>query len=404
VTGELDWRNFGDPADNVAIVAFAARPLRAGRQQLYARVANFGNRPATRSLAIVLDGNTVQTEPVRLDGGAETEWSWPLPRGAQIAEARLSPGDLLSADDGASAVLSGGASLRVELVSDAPTPLERALRAQPGVEVTLATPASYRHDPAADVAVLIGFVPEALPPVPTLLVAPPRENRIIPVTDMLRDLRAAGASDSRFAAIDLRSIRFDSAAAVETPTWATVALAAGDAPLVLTGVLENQPRTIWTFDPASSNLSGRLAFPILTAATLRTLLPESGSTLQLGQPAPEPLIAPDGATVPAGTILAERGNYRLAERQGTVAVNALDAAESDLRQRPKPAVHTPTLAEAIRVRENGRELWRVLLAGPLGLVVLECLYIRRHDLRRRPPSRPISRRNARGNFRRRRVA
>jgi hypothetical protein len=390
VTGELQWRTFGDAADNVAIVAFAARPSRQAGQQLYARVANFGTHPIARTLQLFLDGASVQQEPMRLQPGAEAEWSWPVPAGARIAEARLTTGDAAPIDDSARIVLTGGLTRRVQLVSVAPTPLERALRAQPGLQLTLATPESYQPAPGAELIIFAGFVPKALPNAPTLIVAPPAASSLLKMTGVKRDLRPDVAPDRRFSTIDFTAIRIARAQAVESPSWAGVLLAAGDTPLILHGIFESQPRTIWTFDPAESNLQGRLAFPLLTAATLDTLLQRSGNDLKVGQQAPGPMISPAGARISTGTVLTSPGIYRWAEQDGSAAVNALDADESDLQARQRPAIGTEGARTGTVEREAGHELWRSLLAGAIGLVMIEWLYVHRHDLPGRRRSRPAA--------------
>ncbi len=374
VTGAFDWRTFGGATENLAVVAFAARPLRAGGHQLYARVANFGQRQAAREIEILLDGKVAQSEPIRLDGGAEMEWSWPLPRGTRTAEARLTPGDAAPRDNQAAAVLAGGTQRRVQLVSANPTPLERSLRALPGVEVSLAVPESYQHDPNADAVVFVDYVPPALPPAPTLLVAPPRTNTLVPVIGIERDLRADSTSDRRFAMIDLRSILFGRVAQVTPPAWASASVASDDVPLILTGIFEDQPRTIWTFDPSDSNLAGRLAFPLLTAASLRTLLPASGDTLRSGEPAPQDLVDADGAQLAAGLPLSEPGLYRWANRDGLVAVNAIEPSESDLRVREPPEVIVRPEPRPAAVAGDDRPRWRLFLFAATGLLVVEWLY------------------------------
>jgi Ca-activated chloride channel homolog len=390
VAAELDWRTLGQPGDNVAIVAFAARPVRDGGHRLYARVANLGTAPAARDLEVVLDGATVETEPIRLDGGAEAEWSWPLPAGARLAQARLTPDDVLNTDDQAAAVLTGGRRTRVQLVSDNPTPLERSLRAQPNVDVTLMTAAQYRHDPTADVAVLVGFVPPALPPVPTLFVAPPAGSPLMETTGVERVLRADRAGDSRFAAIDLSAVLFANVATVRLPAWATVALSAADTPLVITGVHENQPRTVWTFDPAASNMASRLAFPLLTAASLRTLAAEADIARRIGETAPEELVAPDGTTLAANSVLAQPGIYGRVGQNQSIAVNALDARESDLRSRAAPAVEQVSTAATTVTQEGSRQLWRFLIAAAVALLALEWLYAHRRGRRRGARLRPTT--------------
>lgn len=391
VRGALDWRTFGGPADNVAVVAFAARPLRTGGYQLYARVANYAANQAARSIDVVLDGKVVQTEQIRIDPGAEAEWSWPLPRGTNAAEVRLTPGDASTSDDRAATVLIGGAQRRVQLISEAPTPLERSLRAMPGIEVILASPGSYRHDPTADAAVFVEYVPSQLPPVPTLIVAPPRENTLISVIGTKRDVRATSAPDARFGSIDLRSILFGRVVQVSPAAWADVSVAADDVPLVMTGVFEDQARIIWTFDPSQSNLAGRLAFPLLTAASLRTLLPQSSDALTVGEPAPRELLDPDGTRILAGTPLPAPGLYRSIARADMVAVNAIDASESDLREHLPPSVVSrpqPGPAEQIGAEQ---QLWRPLVFVALGLLVLEWLYsqLRGRPRRAPPPRRAI---------------
>lgn len=393
VTGELQWRTFGDAADNVAIVAFAARPSRQGGQQLYARVANLGAHPIARTVQLFLDGASVQRAPMRLQPGAEAEWSWPVPAGARIAEAQLTTGDAAPIDDSARIVLTGGLTRRVQLVSAAPTALERALRAQPRVELTLATPESYRPDPGANLIIFAGFVPKALPNAPTLIVAPPADSSLLKITGVKRDLRPDAAPDQRFSMIDFTAIRIARVQAVEPPAWAGVLLAAGDTPLILNGIFEGQPRTIWTFDPAESNLQGRLAFPLLTAATLDTLLQRTGNDIEVGQQAPRPMITPAGTRISTGTVLASPGIYRWAEQDGPVAVNALDADESDLRARQRPTISTEGARSGTVEREAGHELWRGLLASAIGLVMLEWLYVHRRDLpgRRSRPAAGVGR-------------
>lgn len=395
INAELDWRAFGAPADNVAIVAFATRPLRNGGQQLYARVANLGSAPAARSLDVLLDGSVVQAEQVRLEPGTDAEWSWPLPADARVAEARLTPGDSLTLDDSARSVLSGGATRHVQLVSAAPTPLERALRAQPGLDVVVASPSTYQPAKDIDLVVFENYLPASLPDLPTLIVAPPHDTSLISTTGIERDLRADVAPDQRFAAIDLRAIRIMRASKVEPPAWAGIMLAAGDTPLVMSGHFGNQPRTIWTFDPTDTNLAGRLAFPLITAATLQTLLPRDTGTLLLGSAAPDAMQGLGGDTIAAGATLVEPGLYRWVGNDGQVAVNAIDPDESMLLGRERPAINEAGVPATAGVEISGQELWRYLIAAALALLLLDWLYSHRHELaRRRAAQVPRARRAA----------
>lgn len=391
VAGKIDWLTFGDEGDNAAIVAFAARPLRNGRQQLYARVANLGTRPIARTLRLELDGRRAATEPMRLAPGAEAEWSWPLPDNIQRASADLTGDDLQPLDDRAAVVLGSDIQTRVELVTAETTTLERALRAQRGLSVTRVDPANFRTETDADLVVFYKFVPETLPAAPALLVAPSSNQSIIKVQDMVEVEPDNSARDERFAAIDLKPVTFDRVARVETPAWASVAMggsaAAGggqvEVPLVLTGQFNDQPIAIWTFDPAASTLPNRLAFPLLTAATTSALLPQPNDRLPLGAPAPFALRTVDGQAYAAGARLTQPGIYQAQSGNGALAVNALDATEADLRAQPQPQITTVARPVAAADTPTGTELWQPLVIAGLIVLVIEWLYSNRQSFRRK---------------------
>lgn len=388
IAGDVEWRTFGAAGDNVAIVAFAARPLRNGQQQLYARVANLGDTPIARTLQLDLDGERAATEPMRLQPGAEAEWSWPLPRGTERAEASLSGSDLQPLDDRAAVVAGNSVQTRVVLVTATATPLERALRAQRGLSVQTIAPADFRADAPADLVVLNGYIPATLPAAPTLIVAPPRDNPLLPVTDEIAPGAAVQATDERFATIDWAPVRFERVLTIEPPTWANVAVASAGVPLVLTGQFNDQPVAVWTFDPLDTNLANRLAFPLLTAATTRTLLPQPNDRLLVGEAAPFALRSADGTPVEAGERVTQPGLYEAQSGGGAIAVNALNADEADLRARPAPTITTVARPVAATDEPVGRELWKPLVIAALTVLLVEWLYTNRAQLRRRRVATP----------------
>ncbi len=382
VSGSMEWRTFGNAGDNVAIVALAARQLRDGRQQLYARVANSGTTPIARTLQLNLDGERVASEPIRLAPGGEAEWSWPLPSGTELASASLSGSDLQPLDDQAAIVLGGTAQTRVLLVTSSDTPVERALRAQRGFAVQRITAAEYQASAAADLVVFVGDVPAQLPSAPVLVVAPPRDQELIEVADEVLSPRTAAANDDRFAAIDWKPVTFERIPRITPPAWADVAVSSGDVPLVLTGQFNNNPIVIWAFDPSASNLPNRLAFPLLTAATARQLLPQAHDRLLVGASAPFALRAPDGQVIAAGDRLAQVGIYQTASGNGALAVNAIDDSEANLQQRPAPAITEVPRQVATDDAPVGRELWQPLVVAALLVLIGEWLYSHRASFQR----------------------
>ncbi len=377
VAGALEWRSFGAAGDNVAIVAFAARPLRNGRQQLYARIANLGTTPIARTLQLDLDGTRAATEPMRLAPGAEAEWSWPIPGGTNRAEAVLSGSDLQPTDDRAAVVLSNTARTQVVLVANGATPVERALRAQRGFAVELVSPADYQPSVTADLVVFHNYVPAQLPAAPVLLVAPPSDQTMFEVTDAVFAPQPAVAADERFAGIDWKPVTFERIERITPPDWASVAVASGDTPLVLTGQFNDHPIAIWAFDPAASNIPHRLAFPLLTAATTRHLLPQPTDQLRVGGMAPFALRDPEGNAVAQGERLSQAGLYRLQTGERLLAVNALDVEESNLQQRAEPAITEVPQNVLEDDTPVGRELWQPLVFAALAVLLAEWLYSHR---------------------------
>lgn len=377
VAGELEWRALGASGDNVAIVAFAARPLRNGQHQLYARVANLGATPIARTLWLDLDGMRVASEPMRLAPGAEAEWSWPLPAGTQRAEASLSGTDLQPLDDRAAVILNGHARARVTLVADRTTALERALRAQRQLVVETVAPADYRAERATDLVVFVNYLPPRLPNAPVLIVAPPRGQTLLELDEALERPTKIVVADERFRGIDFRPVAIERASRAQPPAWASVAIDSSAGPLVLTGHYNDQPIAIWTFDPEASNLPYRLAFPLLTAATTRVLLPQATDQLPLGATAPFAMTH-NGASIAPGDRLTQPGIYTVAE-DGLIAVNAIDPAESQLAARPAPQIQTRPASVPAHGTETpaGRELWKPLVIAGLIVLLLEWIYINR---------------------------
>jgi hypothetical protein len=299
----------------------------------------------------------------------------------------MSGDDVQPLDDRAAVVIGGNVRTDVILVTTAnqTTPLERALRALRGLDVQRVSLADYRATTDAALVVFDNYVPTTFPAAPVLLVAPPREQTLLPVSAEVGDLTVDAVNDERFAAIDFRPVTFQRVAQVELPAWANIAIASGTTPLVLTGQYNDHPIAIWTFDPTASNITNRLAFPLLTAATTRALLPQANDRLLVGTPAPFALRSTDGVAVAAGERLTQPGIYEAQNGTGAVAVNVLDAAEADLRSQPQPTIHTVARPVLTDERENviGRELWKPLVMAGLVVLLVEWVYSNRHSLRRR---------------------
>jgi len=407
----LEWRPVGGPLDNRAIVTLAARPRGgAGPVEVYARAVNYAGVPAAAALRLFADGELLDTRNLRFQPAGEVELTWTLPPGASLLRAELDGADGLPADDVAALNLATARPLRTLLVSAAPDTLARALRAVPGVELTLADPLAYAGPSDADLTIFDGYLPDAWPEGGVLVVNPPGGAALLDVAGRARAPEDAALRPASGAALleglSLSSVDFGTVAAVQPPAWAEVLLARGEQPLILRGSAGRSELAVWAFDPAGGNLPTRLAFPLLVARTVRDLAPPPlpGAAL-LGEALPlrpDPradsvvVRSPDGAErrLPAGPdvspslALAEAGVYMVEELRGgerlfasSLPVNAGAPAESDLSPRLLPQLAQPAPAPVTGgPEEAGRPLWIWLAGLALLAATVEWLYV--HGARR----------------------
>lgn len=397
----------GAPADNVAVVDLSTRaaPDNPDLRQLYARVVNFGATSVAVPIALTGDGLELGRETATLpaDGGA-VELSWALPEGTGEVEVRAESDDALPADDRASLVLPGGEgeadelALDVLLLSDAPTPLQRALAALPGARVTT-EPVDAVGDALAGRPFDLVVYERSLPPldapaaaaIPMLFVNPPAGGPFLTDGALLEPtVSRLRADDPLLVGVDLAGATFG-----ETPRYVlgdgqAEVVGAAEGPLVFRGEVEGQPAIVLAFDLAQSNLPRRVAFPILIANAVAELAPSplppsvplgdpleyrpraGAATIRIAPPGGEPVdlslaVAPtstrvEGAEGPDGaaperlrTVVfadtGEPGVYRVRELDdrgqerggGSFTVNAGHPRESDLRPNPDLA---PALAAA----------------------------------------------------------
>lgn len=400
----IEWESLGGALDNRALITFAARP-RAGNGpvHVYARVANYGSRPLRTVVRLAGDEQVLDTRPVSLQPDGEVELTWTVPRGMTLLRAELDGEDALPADDVAALSLVEHRPVRALLVAAQPTPLERALRAVPGLELELVSPADYRGS-TADLTVFDGVLPPAWPAGGVLVVHPPAGSPLLNMSPTPRSppeatLSVSPAGSALFEGVSLNTVAFGAAPDLAPPERAVVLLARGDQPLIVSWRSETSAIAVWSFDLAQSNLTTRLAFPLLVARTVRDLTPPAlpasvlaGAVVAL-RPDPRAttleLTAPDGAVTriavtagsPARFTPDQPGVYALAEwegsrllYQGRIAVNAGAAFESDVRPQPLPG---PVAPSALRSTEGAanRPLWPWLAAAALLVMLAEWFYV-----------------------------
>jgi Ca-activated chloride channel family protein len=377
-------------------------------------VVNYGQAPLRSVVRLSGDGEVLDTRPVSLEPAGEAELTWAVPRGVTQLRAELDGGDDLPIDDTATISLAQTRPINALVVSDQPATFERVLRAMPGLTIASLPPGLYTGSPeaaAADLTIFDGYLPETWPAGGVLVVNPPPGSALLTVGQRAREpapdeaaVRTGPARPELLDGVSLASVEFGAVRDVEAPPWAATLLSRGEQPLILRGRDGQSEVAVWAFDLIESNLTTRLAFPLLTARTVRDLtpaaLPASALLGEEPQIAPDPrttrieLGAPDGSVQvlevtpgePLALSLEQPGVYTLAEQgegrtlyTGRLAVNAGAPFESDLTPRELPAPPAPAAAAVVE-GEGDRPLWPWLAAAALAVMMLEWLYV--HGRRR----------------------
>jgi len=327
----------GNPV-NTGITLFALRrsPVAPGDWQLEAGIT--ASAPFTGTLELLRDGVPMDRVPV--EASPEKPWRkhW---RGSNEGAARftahLRTADLLAADDQAEARLEGLRPLRVLLVGAADPFLEAVLDSVPLVqwsrEETFPEPLAGNPD----LVITRGETAPAAPPAnAALLLLNPQGNGFWgETTGVLRDVAVAEVDAS---ARLLRHTGFGAVAIGEAQAWrpapgSTVLVSGMEGPLIF-GRWDRSPRWLaFGFDPGTSDLMYRTAFPVLIGNLLQSLRPDETadatarlpgpveSALQPAAPAPE---EEGGAAIPwwpvfpgwwwalllaAGLLVLEWGTY-----------------------------------------------------------------------------------------------
>ncbi len=372
------WRVLGAqaaaPGVNHALLDVEVRPdlLRAGRVALFCRIGSFGpaGTPASElTLTVARDGRELARRAFPLlPGQTRVELFPALDAGGGLLEVALTPGDGFPGDNRFLAPLRERVAVPTLLLTEENPPLEAALRALPGLAVSVARPAedagravAVRVYDGAAPAQLAGNLlaiapPEGLPGIGYRGDVPaPRVVRGVATHFLLQGVRLDGLRVRRLALYDL-------------PSGMEVLATADGHPLLAAGRGPGGARiALLAFDPGESEWVYDPSYPILMANLLAWLAdsPEGTRTaFVVGDALPQDLAGavrsvrdPDGQRVPeppggwAALRFGAPGRWRLEGSgrgaTGEVFVNLLDetvsaaAAPAPAAPRPEPPPPAP---------------------------------------------------------------
>lgn len=437
----------GQSKSNVAISAMALQPGAAG-QTLFVQATNYDDAlPAAPRLDVYLDGALFNAYNLSLTPSGEQSVVAEVPAAVQVAEARLSTGDVLPIDDRAWAVSSVGESTQVRIVGPGNRFLETALALLPGVTATTVptTTATFAETAAQiPVTILDGIVPVTLPPGNLFFIAPPRSTAFFSVTGTVEfpSVQPAPGDEPLLRNVSLSDVSILEAVRIVPGTWARVVVDSNGAPLLFVGERDGRRIVVLAFDLHLSDLPLQVAFPLLLSNIMTFLAPNTGTeALQLspGQPLAlrvDPAITevrltrPDGSQLSTGgsglfgtgqtlqiqneqVVYAdtnEPGVYILEEfRNGNLearhryAVNVFAPNESRVGPQADLAIPQASGLQSALTRDRAgrQEFWRWLAGLALLVLVIEWLVYQRSGLaalrdrwRKREAPPPIARTRA----------
>jgi len=400
------WVGVGQRSHNVGITSLAVRRNYFGtfNSQAFMSVANFSAEPQTFSLTLTLDGETLAEKTLTLEPAVRRAVVVPFTDpGGGVVRLKLNVSDDLEADDVAYAVLPPPRQIAVLLVSPGNLFLEKALKTDPQVKLEVKKPEDYQGGmESADVVVvdttsparigngrfvLVNTVPSDVP----LEVLGRLDNPVIMDWDRTHPIMRQ---------LDFAKVTIEDAMRVRPLAAGKTLVEAVGGPLIYTVEERERKAVFFGFDLFKTDFPLRVAFPLMLSKSLRWLHPagldQTSLQLMTGQPILLPVehgVTTATVTTPSGRRVKaqvtrgvasfaetdEVGIYTVSTARGEtrVAVNLMNAEESDLTPHPLPAFVEGARAEAPSVPIQ-RELWPFLVLIALALFGVEgLLYWRR---------------------------
>ncbi len=402
------YHQIGTSGKNAGIVSIDARanPDDPSQRAVFVGVANLSTNEVQTEVQILLDQELVTARVLKLAPRETAPQVFLVPQAQDgVFTARLKTQDDLAVDNQASIVSLLPRPAKVVLVTRGNRFLEKALRAAPNVQLTVASQLP-EHPESFDFAVLDDLIPAVWPSMNLLAIHTINTNWF----EGSWEVKNPPIVDWKTSHPLLRSVSFDTVRIMESlgvkaPDWGVSLVESPQTPLVVAGERERH-RIIWlAFDPLQSTWPLRVTFPIFMANAVEWLNPANSRNLQLtirgGSPfhyaletpvSEVKVTRPDGETetipmeanrteiVYGGTT--EQGVYHVeaGTNQVDFAVNLTDSAESDIAPRKELPIGAHASVAATTIKRASLELWRWIALGGLAVLLFEWWYYHRRTV------------------------
>jgi Ca-activated chloride channel homolog len=337
--------NVAGTGENVGIIGFDL-----GIQQAFVAVASNSSRPRAVGVELWQEDRLLASTELFIPAGDQATVTFPIDVTGSVVEARLlvDPSDALALDD----VAYAGQRALVVLLDE---PVETVLRALNAVTGVAPRVTGVARTAPADVRVLTGVDPGAVPPGDVILLSGPRADA------EYRTVADWDRADPLMRFVDLREVVVGLAPADDGAAEAAAEADAGWRVLARTGDLrpvlryreDERGRVLqFMFHPSQSDLVFRPAFPTLIANALETFRGEGRIPL--------------GARLEDGERVVQPGVVRVAGRD--LVANLLEPSQTRL---PRPAADDLEVREAPLRVDRLTPLAAWLVAAALVFLLVE---------------------------------
>lgn len=388
-----------EPADNVAVTAFEARPLAHDPTRYEALVQVLNASPGDRHVRLLIAGGGGYSiaHDLELRAGETANATVDVSgfEGGVLAASAICKTDAFALDDLAYALIPPHGARRVLLVTSGNPVLADALRNLPGVRLAVVTPEGYARAGEYDAVVFDRFAPTEAPAAGALLLGPPARKWLSGQPTRLAHPRITGWNEDHAvsAGIAWRNVRL-ARASVEPQTEGSETLVRAGGSNAGALVTAGEARARWIkvgFALQDSNFAFQPDFPVFLGNAL-SWVRETTPVLTHGLGSVEVALrgarvydgsgrpVPASATAQGVVFEASHADVYTVSGQGEqvrVLANVLDPRAAFINRTRLDSRDATSLASAAPARFWNVELWMTLLLLAGALLVVDWAFFTR---------------------------
>lgn len=272
---------YGNPSENTALTMLSHGETESG-QMVLAHLVHYGQESVEKEITLFADDVAIDTKKVTLDANGETDVVFQgIPHGSSALEARMTPTDVLPADDVIYDHMGDGENRKVLLVSEGNLFLEKAFSLMDGVELYLTDGSNMEGLSGYQLYIFDGLLPQSMPQDGYYMIfSPPRSISNLQMGQEI-EIGQEVKSGSRSPWENMENLSFVLAkGSTLSADWGTPFLAAQDMPLALYGEPEGRKTIVFGFDLHDSDFPLKMEFPVLMYRLLEWYFPASSEKME----------------------------------------------------------------------------------------------------------------------------